>query len=460
MDSLKRILSIALGGIILIGTTSLGATGKVNAPNGLILRKEAKSGDNVIMTISDKSKVEVLEKDGEWYKVKYKSHEGYLFAEYVEVEEEQKEEETESKENEKEETVKEQIEESKPEENQNTEKQYPQKQMAKSDFKIYVIPSITAKTIASVKTDKEITINYELNNWVNVTYGKTTGWARKYFIEELVEDSKEEIKEEVKENKKEENKEQDDKKEDSKKEDKTESTEIIIDNKKGYVDVSSSANIRKKASTDSEIIERLLRNTEVTIVAEEGDFYKIKYQDITGYIAKSLVSAKPVEDVTSRGNSGERKEETKKEQLEENKTEKNETTKKDTSNKKTSKGNEIVTYAKKYVGYDYVSGGSSPKTGFDCSGLTYYVYNSFGYSMERTATAQSRMGKSVSRENLTAGDLIFFNNGGDGSIGHVGIYIGGGQFVHAENSRTGVRIDTINSGYYNKYYYTARRIIN
>ena len=457
MGNLKRILSITLGGIILIGTTtSLGATGKVNAPNGLILRKEAKSGDNIIMTISDNSKVEVLEKDGEWYKVKYKSHEGYLFAEYVEVEEAQKEEETESKENEKEETVQEELEENKTEENENTEKQYPKKQTTKSDLKIYVIPSITAKTIATVKSDKEITINYELNNWVNVTYGKTTGWARKYFIEESVEDSKEEVKED----KKEENKEQDDKKEDSKKEDKTESTETIIDNKKGYVDVSSSANIRKKASTDSEIIERLLRSTEVTIVAEEGDFYKIKYQDITGYIAKSLVSAKPVEDVTSRGNSGERKEEIKKEQLEEDKPEKNETTNKDTSNKKISKGNEIVSYAKKYVGYDYVSGGSSPKTGFDCSGLTYYVYNSFGYSMERTATAQSRMGKSVSRENLTAGDLIFFNNGGDGSIGHVGIYIGGGQFVHAENSRTGVRIDTINSGYYNRYYYTARRIIN
>ena len=83
MDNLKRILSITLGGIILIGTTSFGTTGKVNAPNGLILRKEAKSGDNIIMTVSDKSEVEIIEKDGEWYKVKYNSHEGYLSAEYV-----------------------------------------------------------------------------------------------------------------------------------------------------------------------------------------------------------------------------------------------------------------------------------------------------------------------------------------------------------------------------------------
>ena len=64
MNNLKRVLSITLGGIILVGTTSFGATGKVNAPNGLILSKESKSGDNIIMTVSDKSEVEVLEKEG------------------------------------------------------------------------------------------------------------------------------------------------------------------------------------------------------------------------------------------------------------------------------------------------------------------------------------------------------------------------------------------------------------
>lgn len=453
MNNLKRVLSITLGGIILVGTISFGATGKVNAPNGLILRKEAKSGDNIIMTVSDKSEVEVLEKDGEWYKVKYNSHEGYLFAEYVEVEKpEEKVEEAEktpepeeNKENQVEETI----------EGEEKTETTAQKQNAKSDIKIYLIPSVTAKTIGIIEKDAQITINYELNNWANITYGTTTGWVRKYFIEK-VEDVKEE---KVEEDKEEENTEQEEPKEDSKKDNETELTQTIIDNKKGYVDVSNSANIREKASTDSKIIERLLRNTEVTIVAEEGDFYKIKYQDLTGYISKSLISDKPIQDVTSRGN-GEREVTV----VEESKTvESNESEEKAEINKESttsSEGEKIVSYAKKYVGYDYVSGGSSPKTGFDCSGLTYYVYNSFGYSMGRTCTAQSKMGKSVSRENLSAGDLIFFNNGGDGSIGHVGIYIGGGQFVHAENSRTGVRIDTINSGYYNKYYYTARRIIN
>ena len=455
MGNLKRILSITLGGIILIGTTSLAATGIVNAPNGLILRKEAKSGDNIIMTVSDKSEVEIIEKDGEWYKVKYNSHEGYLFAEYVEVKEETVEKEDVKEETTEETNTEEQVEETDKEEVKEDSvevKKYPQTQKTKSEFKIYIIPSVTAKTIATVKSDKDITVNYELNNWVNVTYGKTTGWVRKYFIDT-------EIKEQDEDSKTEENKVEEDKKED-----KTETTETIINNKKGYVDVSNSANIREKASTDSAIIERLLRNTEVTIVAEEGDFYKIQYQDITGYISKSLISDKVVtEETTSRGSSGERKpkEETKNEEVIVEKEEvKQETVKEETAVKESSKGNDIVAYAKKYVGYDYVSGGSSPKTGFDCSGLTYYVYNSFGYSMGRTCTAQSKMGTAVSRKDLSAGDLIFFNNGGNGSIGHVGIYIGGGQFVHAENSKTGVRIDTINSGYYNRYYYTARRIID
>lgn len=445
MNNLKRISSIALSGIFLFGTICFAKTGTVNAPNGLILREEASKSGEIIMTVSDDSKVEIIEEDGEWYKVKYNSHEGYLFAEYVEVEEEEEKAETTT------EPTEEQTDETDEAGSTDTEeKQYPQKQKVKSNLKIYLIPSVTAKTIADVAQDTEITVNYELNNWVNVTYGNVQGWARKYFVNT-------ENKEQAEDTKTEETKVEDDKQEEE-----TKTTETVIDNKKGYIDVSNSANVREKASTSSNIINTLLRNTEVTIIAEEGDFYKIKYQDITGYMAKELISEKPVAEVTSRGNSGERNTTTQTSQSTETKEseEKIEETTNNTTTSNSSKGSNVVSYAKKYIGYDYVSGGTTPSSGFDCSGFTYYVYNSCGYSLSRSCQVQAKSGTAVSRQNLSAGDLVFFNNGSNGSIGHVGIYIGDGQFVHAENSRTGVRIDTINSGYYNKYYYSARRIVD
>ena len=458
MNKLKRISLITLCSIILFATVTFAKTGTVNAPSGLVLRKQASKTSDPITTVNDKAKVEILEESGEWYKVKYNGNEGYLFAEYVNAEkeeekaEEPKQEEPSAEPKEEPEEPKEEPS-AKPEEepkeepetnsenNSNKEEsKYPQKQKVKSDLKIYTIPSVTAKTIVSVKKDEEITVNYELNNWVNITYGKNTGWARKYFINN--ESKPVETKSDDTENK-------------SSEDSKTNESTNVDTNKKGYIDVSSCANLRKEANTSSEIIDTLLRGAEVTIIGEEGDFYKIKYQDITGYISKSLVSDKPVAEVTSRSSTEERKSNDKqqstvaKEENTENKenTKNTENTNKSTVTSNLSAGNNIVLFAKKYLGYNYVYG------------FTYYVFQSCGYTLGRTCQDQAKLGTAVSRQNLSAGDLIFFNNGSGGSIGHVGIYISGGQFIHSENSRTGVRIDTINSGFYNKCYYSARRIV-
>jgi len=191
----------------------------------------------------------------------------------------------------------------------------------------------------------------------------------------------------------------------------------------------------------------------VTIIGEEGDFYKIKYQDITGYISKSLISDKPVE-VTSRGSverTVETEEQPKQEALKE------EQPKEVVLN--SAEGQNVSDFAKNYLGYNYTYGGTTPNTGFDCTGFTYYIYNSCGYSLSRSCSVQASTGIEVAKENLQPGDLLLFNNGSNGSIGHVGIYIGEGNFVHAANPRRGVTTDTINSGYYDTYYYSARRIV-
>ena len=429
MDKMKITFILILNCLIIIGTTCFAATGIVNAPNGLVLRKEAEKGADAITTISDKTSVEILGQDGEWYKVKYNDSEGYLFSEFVDVEEEKAEEEETKKENEILENQEENAEEPKIEEENEDETNetsiYPKEQIIKENTKIYLMPSVTSKVIANAEKDAGITINYEVGSWLNITFENTNGWARKYFvIGEVVNDEQEDEVEEEKEENAEENK------EDAVAEEKT------VESKKGYVD-GSSVNIRNDASTSAEIINTLLRNTEITIIGEKGDFYKIEYQDITGYISKSLVSDSPVETVTSRGGSGER-----------------------TEASVPSGDNSIVGTASSYLGYSYSYGGSNPSTGFDCSGFAQYVYSSCGYSIGRTCTSQLNYGTEVSKDELQAGDLVFFNNSSDGSVGHVGIYVGGGNIIHAENPRTGVRTDTIDSGYYGKYYYTARRIVN
>jgi len=103
------------------------------------------------------------------------------------------------------------------------------------------------------------------------------------------------------------------------------------------------------------------------------------------------------------------------------------------------------------------SGGTTP-AGFDCSGFVYYVINRSGRRIGRAMSAQINTGTPVARADLRPGDIVFFNNGPNRRLGHNGIYIGGGDFIHSANPRRGVVIDTINNGYYHRYYYTARRV--
>ena len=103
-------------------------------------------------------------------------------------------------------------------------------------------------------------------------------------------------------------------------------------------------------------------------------------------------------------------------------------------------GGSIASNAAKYIGVPYVYGGTSP-SGFDCSGLIYYAAKEAGINLPRTSQAQSTLGSYVSVSDLQAGDLVFW--GGVGSAYHVGIYIGGGQYLHAPAPGQSVTIQSM-----------------
>ena len=112
----------------------------------------------------------------------------------------------------------------------------------------------------------------------------------------------------------------------------------------------------------------------------------------------------------------------------------------------------VVQYAKRFIGVRYVYGGSSPRSGFDCSGFVRYVYAHFGVSLPHSSYAQFGDGRRVSRRSLRPGDLVFFDG-----VGHVGLYVGNGRFIHAPHTGTRVQITPL-AGWYSSRFSGARRL--
>jgi len=119
-----------------------------------------------------------------------------------------------------------------------------------------------------------------------------------------------------------------------------------------------------------------------------------------------------------------------------------------------SKGAQVVAIAMQYLGIPYVWGAASPSVGFDCSGLTMFVFNQVGVSLPHYAAAQYGMGVPVSKDQLQPGDLVFFRG-----LGHMGMYIGGGNFIHAPHTGDVVKISPLSDSYYVANWVGARRVL-
>ncbi len=120
-------------------------------------------------------------------------------------------------------------------------------------------------------------------------------------------------------------------------------------------------------------------------------------------------------------------------------------------------GEQIVSFALQFEGYPYVYAGEGPYA-FDCSGFTMFViHNTLGIDIPHDMRVQYQMGRQVSRDELQPGDLVFFANTLHPGMSHDGIYIGGGQFIHAETEASGVRISDLDAEYYSTRWYGAVR---
>ncbi len=114
----------------------------------------------------------------------------------------------------------------------------------------------------------------------------------------------------------------------------------------------------------------------------------------------------------------------------------------------------VVRYAKRFLGIRYRYGGTSPGTGFDCSGFVRFVYGHFGLRLPHYSVSQFAMGRRVARRGLRPGDLVFFDG-----LGHVGLYIGSGRFIHAPRAGTRVSISSLGDSWYRRTYVGARRLL-
>lgn len=190
----------------------------------------------------------------------------------------------------------------------------------------------------------------------------------------------------------------------------------------GTVKVSTSLNVRSTSSTSGSIIGRLYNGELVTIISTSNGWYKISWYGGTGWVSGSYLT------LGNNYTSG------------------------------TAAQNTVTAAAQRMIGVKYLYGGSST-SGMDCSGLTLYAYKQAGVTLPHSSSQQALMGTYVSRSSLQPGDLVFFSTSGSG-INHVGIYLGGGNFVSAQSGLGRVAVASLSNSYWSSVYVTARRILS
>lgn len=472
MNLVKKILCLIIIMIIVISfkTSIVKAKTVEITTETLNLRKEASTDSNIVALISVGDECEVLGEEGDWYKVQYKEYTGYISKEYTKVvdSDEETTNNTQSTENNDENTIQENTNsiendnsDDKTQESDTTSQQESNTSLKEGIInkktEVRIVPLIYSNGIETLEKNSKVSIITEINDWIYVQTDTISGWIRKESVE-IQEVSNTNNKNDSNNDKTEDNQTENEQNS-ANTDEKKENNESAFEEKTMYS--TDYINIRKEPNTSSEIIMTVTQNTALKVIGEEDEWYKVSTSAGEAYVSKELLSDKKVT-VTNRGDID------RTESISNN--EKNTSTVSKEESTNSISTNEIVSYAKKFLGVPYVYGGAS-SSGFDCSGFTMYVYNHFGISMAHGAQSQSKLGteikankssKSSLLNNLKEGDLVFFLDYETmDEIGHCGIYIGDGNFIHASSgSGYCVKINSLLPGeYYNTRYCAARRIV-
>lgn len=495
-----RLFIITIALLLFIQLPTFATTGKSTVSN-LRIRKTPSTDGEVIDVLGLEDKVEILGEQGDWYNISFKKVNGYVSKTYITTDEDTKEnnnsegnsaqnqENNNSDANNTTEQTNgnEQNSNGNNEENNNTsesansnQQEVKEEKPVNKVFKIAektqvtILPLLTSEIIGEVDKDENVNLINNAGLWAYIQTNKYSGWIR---IDKLSTENVNVDNTDTTNNNSDNNqnttsnvsKDNNQNVENSNNNDNNSQTNY---SPKTMYAKSSGINVRSESNTSSEVVTSIGINAEVKVVGEENGWYKVEVDGSKGYIRNDLLSNEKVE-VSSRSNDIDRSatnENTNLNNANTNNTTNN--TNNNTNNDNTQQettssnsvpvsssgvsGNDIVEYAKQFLGCRYVYGAAGPSS-FDCSGLTMYVYKHFGYSLSHSSRVQATQGKAVTGE-LQPGDILVFTNGGS-TVGHVGIYIGNDKFIHASDSTTGVIISNLSDRWNKSKYVGARRIL-
>lgn len=393
---------LAVGKLVIGTVRGLGTA----LTDGVNVRANPNMDAYVIGTLALDQSVIVLSKDGDWYRISCEDVSGFVSAEYMSLSEE-------------------------------GEVTLDYGLVKDEAATVRVSPSEDAEELTVLNPDDAVTIVAVSGEWYQISMGEAFGYIRSDLVDPTVEVPAEKIF--------------------------------------AYSVVNcEAANLRSEPSEEASKTDALFAGSLCTLIQQVGDWYQVQYGDVTGYVLGSLMkntnnSADGSTTLETANQAAAREEAERKAAEAAAKKAAEEAAKRAaaavakkpstpsyTPSYDSASSSDIVSVAKQYLGVPYVWGGTSP-SGFDCSGFTQYVFKKCGYSLSRVASSQYGNGTAVSYSNLQAGDLVFFSGTYSASgITHVGIYIGGGQFIHAASG--GVKITSLSTSYYSSRYYGACRV--